>query len=85
MTGSGGWPLNGGLTPERVPVFGGTYFPKTRLLEVLGQLARSWREDPAQLQQTSEPFRAYLQRAEAQGSLGAIKPDMFTRCVNSSK
>jgi uncharacterized protein YyaL (SSP411 family) len=85
MTGSGGWPLNVVLTPERVPIFGGTYFPKARLLEVLGQLAKSWRENPAQLQQTSERLRAYLQRAEAQGSLGAIKPDIFTRFVDSSK
>ncbi|RME69951.1 MAG: thioredoxin domain-containing protein, partial [Verrucomicrobia bacterium] len=27
LTGSGGWPLNVFLTPERKPFFGGTYFP----------------------------------------------------------
>jgi len=27
LTGSGGWPLNVFLTPEREPFFGGTYFP----------------------------------------------------------
>ncbi len=27
MTGSGGWPLNVFLTPDRKPFFGGTYFP----------------------------------------------------------
>ena len=27
LTGSGGWPLNCFLTPERKPYFGGTYFP----------------------------------------------------------
>lgn len=27
MTGSGGWPLNVFLTPDRKPIFGGTYFP----------------------------------------------------------
>jgi len=27
MTGSGGWPLNIWLTPDRKPFFGGTYFP----------------------------------------------------------
>ncbi len=29
MTGSGGWPLNVFLTPEKKPFFGGTYFPPT--------------------------------------------------------
>ena len=29
MTGSGGWPLNVFLTPERKPFYGGTYFPPT--------------------------------------------------------
>src|ERR1700710_1515443 len=27
LTGSGGWPLNGFLTPEQVPFYAGTYFP----------------------------------------------------------
>ena len=28
MTGSGGWPLNIVMTPEKRPFFAGTYFPK---------------------------------------------------------
>ena len=28
MTGKGGWPLTVIMTPEKTPVFGGTYFPK---------------------------------------------------------
>src|SRR5437879_1050262 len=30
MTGSGGWPLNVFLTPDRKPFYGGTYFPPVR-------------------------------------------------------
>lgn len=30
LTGSGGWPLNVFLTPEREPFFGGTYFPPVK-------------------------------------------------------
>ena len=30
MTGSGGWPLNVFLTPDRQPFYGGTYFPPER-------------------------------------------------------
>ncbi|HEV8507607.1 MAG TPA: thioredoxin domain-containing protein [Chitinophagaceae bacterium] len=39
MTGSGGWPLNVFLTPDKKPFFGGTYFPPRRAFN-----RSSWRE-----------------------------------------
>ncbi|MCF6159448.1 MAG: thioredoxin domain-containing protein [wastewater metagenome] len=39
MTGSGGWPLNIFLTPEKKPFFAGTYFPKTARLGSPGFIA----------------------------------------------
>ncbi len=48
MTGSGGWPLNVFLTPERKPFFGGTYWPpevkygRPSFLQVLQQIAGAW-------------------------------------------
>ena len=47
MTGSGGWPLNVFLTPDRKPFFGGTYWPpeskygRPSFLQVLQQIATS--------------------------------------------
>jgi uncharacterized protein YyaL (SSP411 family) len=47
---SGGWPLTMFLTPEQVPFFGGTYFPKTPryqmpgFLDLLPRVARFYRE-----------------------------------------
>ena len=35
LTGSGGWPLNIIALPDGRPVYGGTYFPKERWLQVL--------------------------------------------------
>lgn len=55
VTGSGGWPLNLILTPERKPFLVGTYFPKkTRdgrpgLLEILAKTAEFWAEDRQKL------------------------------------
>ena len=53
FTGGGGWPLSVFITPEGVPFFAGTYFPKEggRMLnvpgfvEILDYLSRRWRED----------------------------------------
>ncbi|MBC8067712.1 MAG: thioredoxin domain-containing protein, partial [Deltaproteobacteria bacterium] len=48
--GSTGWPLNVFLTPELMPMLGGTYWPRTGdgrrpgFLEVVGEVERSWRE-----------------------------------------
>ncbi len=38
MTGSGGWPLNLWLTPDRLPVYAGTYFPKKTFMDRIGLL-----------------------------------------------
>jgi uncharacterized protein YyaL (SSP411 family) len=39
MTGSGGWPLNCFALPDGRPVYGGTYFPKDKWMQVLLNLA----------------------------------------------
>jgi uncharacterized protein YyaL (SSP411 family) len=47
-TGGGGWPLNVFLTPERLPFFGGTYFPPVNrynmpsFKQVLTSIADAW-------------------------------------------
>lgn len=49
-TGSGGWPLNVFLTPDRKPFYGGTYFPpsgrggRPGFLDLLEQLQHLWLE-----------------------------------------
>ncbi len=48
MTGSGGWPLNVFLTPDKKPFYGGTYFPpkpmhgRSSWKEVLISLSQAW-------------------------------------------
>ena len=50
MTGSGGWPLNVFLTPDKKPFFGGTYFPprqafnRSSWTDVLMGVAAAWRD-----------------------------------------
>ena len=54
-TGSGGWPMTVFLTPELKPFYGGTYFPpasrwgKPGFVDLLGELARVWKEDRARV------------------------------------
>lgn len=51
ITGHGGWPLSAWLTPERMPFFGGTYFPPADrggmrgFLSLLRAIADGWRKE----------------------------------------
>jgi uncharacterized protein YyaL (SSP411 family) len=55
LSGSGGWPLNIVLTPDRKPFFAMTYVPKEGrfgspgLVDILTGIARMWREDREKL------------------------------------
>jgi len=45
MNGQGGWPLNVVCLPDGKPIWGGTYVPREKWMEVLNQLADMYRED----------------------------------------
>ncbi len=45
MTGQGGWPLNCITLPDGRPIFGGTYFPKNKWVDVLQQLNSAYEND----------------------------------------
>ncbi len=44
VTGGGGWPMTVFLMPDGRPFLGGTYFPRGRFVELLGQVSQLWRE-----------------------------------------
>ena len=68
MTGSGGWPLNVWLTPERKPFYGGTYFPprdgvrgvRSGFLTVLRTLAETYARDPQRAAEAAADLTARL-------------------------
>src|SRR6266542_4223002 len=58
MTHQGGWPMTVFLTPEAVPFYAGTYFPR-----VLISVADSYRERPEDVQQTAASVLSELKRS----------------------
>jgi uncharacterized protein YyaL (SSP411 family) len=62
----GGWPLTMFLTPKGEPVWGGTYFPKDSrygrpaFVDVLQEVARLFREEPAKIEQNRRALLARL-------------------------
>jgi uncharacterized protein len=68
MTGHGGWPLSIFMTPDKVPFYAGTYFPKNGMygrpgfIEVITQLSKKFQEDPAHIQEVTESVVQALAR-----------------------
>ena len=73
-TGSGGWPLNVFLTPDRKPFFGGTYFPpdnrygRGSFLSVLKQVADIWRERHGEVAASADEIHVRLELATARAT-----------------
>lgn len=71
MTGSGGWPLTVILSPDQLPIYAGTYFPKyssysrVGLLDILAQIAPMWQKTPEKLTENGNKIVDYLNRMSA--------------------
>ncbi|HYM94596.1 MAG TPA: thioredoxin domain-containing protein [Chitinophagaceae bacterium] len=75
MIGSGGWPLNVFLTPEKKPFYGGTYFPPKRSFnlpswkEVLHSISQVFREKRNEIDAQSENLVEHLFKSNSFGQL----------------
>jgi uncharacterized protein YyaL (SSP411 family) len=69
VSGSGGWPLNVMLTPDKKPFFAGTYLPRhTRfgrpgLVEICKQIQTLWKNNPDRVLEAANGITGQLNRA----------------------
>jgi uncharacterized protein len=77
-TGSGGWPMSVFLTPDLKPFFGGTYFPpddrygRPGFPTLLERIASAWREQRAEITQTSGNVISQLKKYSEFGATVGI-------------
>ncbi len=64
MTGQGGWPLNCFALPDGRPVFGGTYFPKSNWVGILGQLSKAYENDQKKFEEYAAQLTEGISQAE---------------------
>lgn len=66
LTGSGGWPLTIIMTPDKIPFFAGTYFPKRArmgypgVIEILEKIIESWSTERESLLDASEQILEHI-------------------------
>ncbi|MCF8131267.1 MAG: thioredoxin domain-containing protein [Deltaproteobacteria bacterium] len=76
LTGHGGWPLSVFLTPDKIPFFAGTYFPKTSrqgligFSELLLKLLNLWKEDRDRLLTAGDQITEHLEKISRAASTG---------------
>lgn len=67
-TGRGGWPMNVFITPDKLPFFGGTYFPPSPRYnmpswpQILTSIAEAWREKREELTSSANEILGELRR-----------------------
>ena len=81
--GRGGWPLTVWLTPDKAPLYGGTYFPpSTRgglsgFREALSAVADAWDDDRVDVGKTAESALAFLRRQASERPEGPVDRAML--------
>ncbi len=71
LNGSGGWPLTIVMTPDKTPIFAGTYFAKERrynrpgMMDLLPQIAAVWQKDPDALLKSGKAVLSNLEQRHA--------------------
>ncbi|MBI9054922.1 MAG: thioredoxin domain-containing protein [Bacteroidales bacterium] len=64
ITGSGGWPLNCITLPDGRPIYGGTYFPKEKWLDMLGQVSNFVKQNPEKAEEQAKSLTQGVQSSE---------------------
>ncbi|MEI8280611.1 MAG: thioredoxin domain-containing protein [Bacteroidota bacterium] len=76
ISGSGGWPLNVFVTPDRIPFYGGTYFPpraaynRPSWTELLQRMNEIFTSQPTEVSAQAEQMLQYLKQASLVGMAG---------------
>jgi uncharacterized protein len=91
ISGQGGWPLTGFLTPEGKPFFGGTYFPpqdyqgRPSFRRVLLSLAEAYHTQHAEVQESANSVMAAISQAESfAGKSASLRPELIEHLVDSA-
>ena len=78
MTGSGGWPLNILMTPDKKPYFAGTYIPKqtrlgrTGIMDLIPRLAQVWTEQRDDVNASAEKIVTALKSVDRDNQEGEL-------------
>ena len=83
MTGSGGWPLNIVMTPEKEPFFAGTYFPRDRrggrsgMFQILPMITEAWTNKRDDIMSSVNQVKNYLDKINSKPAGDNISEELI--------
>lgn len=89
ITGRGGWPLNVWLTPDRLPITAGTYFPREDrrgqlgLMSLLRKVSQMWSKDSAAVLDKSEKINEWMQSQQEPPLPAELSKSCFEQSFNT--
>src|SRR6266550_74762 len=91
LTGQGGWPLTGFLTPDGKPFYGGTYFPpqeqygRPSFKRVLRSIAQTYRDKNGEVVEQADMVTKAISQAESfSGHSGDVSPKLIDAIIESA-
>jgi len=85
MTGNGGWPMTVLLTPDGKPYFGGTYFPRDKLLQLLSRAAADWAKDRKRAEAAGADLSQALARVARREAAGELSESLLLRFAKAQE
>ncbi len=82
MTGQGGWPLSIFMTPDKVPFYAGTYFPRVSkygmpgIMDVLTQLYERYKQEPDHIDEVTKSVTDALEKTVTAKSENRLTQEM---------
>ncbi|MCC5877922.1 MAG: thioredoxin domain-containing protein, partial [Candidatus Sumerlaeia bacterium] len=85
LTGQGGWPMTVLLTPDKLPFFAGTYFPRESrfgrpgMRDLVPQIDQIWKEDRQRILESADSISTQLSRINAGEPGDALTADHLNK------
>ncbi len=79
MAGQGGWAMTGMLTPDLKPFFGGTFFWRIQLLQLLSTIQDVWQSNPEKILNSGEKMATLLKEENNPPGNKALNIDLLRK------
>lgn len=91
FTGQGGWPLTVIMTPDKIPFFAGTFFPREPrynmpgLKNILKEVAQLWERDRKSLEEKGREVLGSLKKQQAGRAEGVVREGTLQQAAEGLK
>ena len=83
MTGRGGWPMTVIMSPQKIPFFAGTYFPKSSMTQLVPHFSNVWKNEREKVTEIGEAIMQNLKEMQANRTGGDLNSTHLDACYTA--